>query len=166
MTIIDRLRLSAEQGTPLQRLFVKEVTENRGVIISVIKYYQIPHPHDISQEILFQAWKSYHKFDGRSKFSTWIYKISVHVCISAIRRHNVAIRNMAIIPYEPVIMPQDTTEWPDELQRAFRRLSVDDQRFLRVYYSGVPVKELASACSSDGNALRVRAHRIIQKIRQ
>ncbi len=36
---------------------------------------------DIRQEILLQAWRAYPDFGGRSKFSTWLYSIGVHVCL-------------------------------------------------------------------------------------
>ncbi|MCF8260171.1 MAG: sigma-70 family RNA polymerase sigma factor [Melioribacteraceae bacterium] len=37
---------------------------------------------DISQEVFIKAFRSLNKFQGESKFSTWIYRITVNTCFS------------------------------------------------------------------------------------
>ena len=37
---------------------------------------------DISQEVFVKVFRSLHKFRGDSKFSTWIYRITVNTCYS------------------------------------------------------------------------------------
>lgn len=41
---------------------------------------------DISQEVFIKAFRSIEKFDGRSSFSTWIYRITMNTCIDEVRR--------------------------------------------------------------------------------
>lgn len=41
---------------------------------------------DAAQEAFVRAWRFLPKFDGRSKFSTWIYRICVNVCLNQLRR--------------------------------------------------------------------------------
>ncbi len=36
---------------------------------------------DLSQEIFIKAFKNLHRFNGRSKFSTWLYRLSYNLCI-------------------------------------------------------------------------------------
>ncbi|WP_090678135.1 RNA polymerase sigma factor [Myroides guanonis] len=38
------------------------------------------------QEILYQLWKSYKNFKGDSKFSTWMYRVSINTAISYFKR--------------------------------------------------------------------------------
>jgi RNA polymerase sigma factor (sigma-70 family) len=57
---------------------------------------------DLVQEIIFQLWISYSKFDSRYKLSTWIYRISLNVSISFYRkekrrRHSVSPLSEKII---------------------------------------------------------------------
>jgi RNA polymerase sigma-70 factor (ECF subfamily) len=40
---------------------------------------------DAAQEAFLKAWKALPRFEGRSKFSTWVHRIAVNVCLSAIR---------------------------------------------------------------------------------
>lgn len=41
---------------------------------------------DISQEVFLKAYRSLANFDGKSKFSTWLYRIAVNTCIDEIRK--------------------------------------------------------------------------------
>lgn len=41
---------------------------------------------DIAQEVFLEVYRSIHKFQGKSKLSTWIYKISTNKCLEFIRK--------------------------------------------------------------------------------
>ena len=42
---------------------------------------------DLSQEAFIRIYQSAGRFDGRSKFSTWFYRILVNLCLDHRRRH-------------------------------------------------------------------------------
>ncbi len=41
---------------------------------------------DAVQQTFFEAWRSLHRFEGRSLFSTWITKIAIHTCLGFRRK--------------------------------------------------------------------------------
>jgi RNA polymerase sigma-70 factor (ECF subfamily) len=41
---------------------------------------------DLAQEGFLQAWRSIHKFEGRSSFYTWLYRLTVNLAIDSLRR--------------------------------------------------------------------------------
>ena len=41
---------------------------------------------DLAQEGFLQAWRSIHKFEGRSSFYTWLYRLTVNLAIGSIRQ--------------------------------------------------------------------------------
>jgi RNA polymerase sigma-70 factor (ECF subfamily) len=41
---------------------------------------------DLAQEAFLKAWQSIHRFDGRSSFYTWLYRIAVNLTIYSLRR--------------------------------------------------------------------------------
>lgn len=42
---------------------------------------------DVSQEIFLRIYGNLHRFNGKSKFSTWLYRISYNLCIDWTRKH-------------------------------------------------------------------------------
>ncbi|MGB3340443.1 MAG: RNA polymerase sigma factor [bacterium] len=42
---------------------------------------------DLAQEIFVKVWKNAKKFKGKSKFSTWLYRITVNHCLDYRSRH-------------------------------------------------------------------------------
>ncbi|MFM8832347.1 MAG: RNA polymerase sigma factor, partial [Cytophagales bacterium] len=67
-----------------EREFTALVEQNRGIIHKVIRLYirDEEDERDLFQEILFQSWRSYPRFDGRSKFSTWLYRVSLNTVLT------------------------------------------------------------------------------------
>lgn len=41
---------------------------------------------DLLQEVMLRAWRGLARFEGRSSFRTWLYRIATNVCLSAINK--------------------------------------------------------------------------------
>jgi len=41
---------------------------------------------DAVQETFLRAWRAIERFDGRSRLSTWLYRVCVNVCLNTLRR--------------------------------------------------------------------------------
>ena len=59
--------------------FLKLITENPGIIYKICNVYANSREDkdDLKQEIILQLWKSFPGFQGKSKFSTWMYRIAL-----------------------------------------------------------------------------------------
>lgn len=68
--------------------FLKLVSENQGIIYKICNVYANSREdkEDLKQEIILQLWKSYPDFQGKSKFSTWMYRIAFNTAITNIRK--------------------------------------------------------------------------------
>jgi RNA polymerase sigma factor (sigma-70 family) len=68
--------------------FVSLMKEHRNLIFKICHSYcaNAENRKDLQQEIFIQLWKSFKKFDGRVKFSTWIYKVALNTAIFYYRK--------------------------------------------------------------------------------
>ncbi|HEY3429637.1 MAG TPA: sigma-70 family RNA polymerase sigma factor, partial [Cyclobacteriaceae bacterium] len=62
--------------------------EHRNLIFKICHSYcaNAENRKDLQQEIFIQLWKSFRKFDGRVKISTWIYKVALNTAIFFYRK--------------------------------------------------------------------------------
>ncbi len=84
--------------TPLDRQtwFQELIHEHRGILYRIV-YTYCPDPadrEDLVQEMTLQLWRSFTRFDGRGKFSTWMYRICLNVAISHGRRERRRTRRL------------------------------------------------------------------------
>jgi RNA polymerase sigma-70 factor (ECF subfamily) len=63
--------------------FLAEIKSCAGVIHKISALYSDIREdrEDLFQEILYQCWKSYPNFRQESKFSTWVYKLSLNTAL-------------------------------------------------------------------------------------
>lgn len=66
-----------------QLSFEQIIESNKSKIYRICRIYAVNpiEPEDLFQEVVYQIWKSYTSFKGKSNISTWIYKIALNVCI-------------------------------------------------------------------------------------
>jgi len=68
--------------------FISVIRDHQKLIYKICYSYcnNSENRKDLEQEILLQLWKSFKKFDGRVKISTWIYRIALNTAISFYRK--------------------------------------------------------------------------------
>lgn len=61
--------------------------QNKGLLYKVVNIYcrNEDDKNDLLQEIKIQLWRSFARYNGEYKLSTWIYRISLNVAISFYR---------------------------------------------------------------------------------
>jgi RNA polymerase sigma-70 factor (ECF subfamily) len=82
---------------PDKERFVQLIQENKGTIYKVCNSYcTITNERDdLTQEIIYQLWKSFPHFDSGFKFSTWMYRIALNVAISFYGKENRSVARVA-----------------------------------------------------------------------
>ena len=63
--------------------FLTAINENQGLIFKAASIYTNNNEdkNDLSQEIIYQLWKSFDTFQQKSSLSTWIYRVALNVAI-------------------------------------------------------------------------------------
>lgn len=59
---------------------------------------------DVSQEVFLKVYRHLHGFDGRSSFSTWLFRMTRNACLDAMRRGR-----RVPVPFDPSGIPDTGT---------------------------------------------------------
>jgi RNA polymerase sigma factor (sigma-70 family) len=64
--------------------FLEHINANLGIAHKVCNIYfrDSDDRQDVMQEMMYQLWRSYPGFDGRSKFSTWMYRVCLNTALT------------------------------------------------------------------------------------
>ena len=121
---------------------------------------------DLSQEIHFQLWRSFHRYDGRCSLRTWVYRIAHHVAAShVIRERRVFSRLVTLEELE--ILP-DRSEGPeaaekradlDRLSVLIQRLKPIDRQVIVCYLEDMDAASIGEITGLSPNNVAVRIHR-------
>ena len=68
--------------------FLDILEKNIGIIIKISRAYSktLPDKEDLINDITLELWKSYGRFKGDSKISTWIYRIALNTSMNYKRK--------------------------------------------------------------------------------
>lgn len=139
-----------------------------------IRHIVISHEDadDVLQETLVKAWGNLDNFEGKSQFSTWLYRIAVNEAIDFLRR----VRNTVTLdsPEANGVADQlmadeyfDGDEAQARLQQAIASLP-DIQRgvFTMRYYDDMKYSEISIILGASEGSLKASYHIAAKKIRQ
>jgi RNA polymerase sigma-70 factor, ECF subfamily len=128
---------------------------------------------DLVQETLLEAWRSLVRFDGRCRFSTWLYGILRHRFLKGRRRRNAAgLSGSDVLAQEPCTAP--TPERSAEASEDARHVrqavaSLPDEHRLVVelrFFAGATLDEIAAALDCPLGTVKSRLHHALSKLRR
>ena len=77
---------------------------------------------DAVQQTFLEAWRCLHRFEGRSRFTTWLTRIAIHTCFG-LRRRLARLVFVGDTPAEQLIEVEAADRTPEELVLARARES-------------------------------------------
>jgi len=124
---------------------------------------------DLSQEILFQLWRSYGSFKGESSWSTWIYRVALNTAITSFRRSRNFPEHDELkegIPVESRSHEDlELHERTQLLYRAIRSLNKADRALITLYLEDLSYREIAEILGISEDNAGVRLNRIKKRLR-
>jgi RNA polymerase sigma-70 factor (ECF subfamily) len=117
---------------------------------------------DLTQEVFISIWNALPRFEGRSSYKTWIYRITVNTCISHVRKK---------VPLKETSMPDLPSEDgqendpTDQLLHAIGKLPEVERLLIMMVLDELSYSEIAEVTGITEGNLRVRIHRIKNKLK-
>lgn len=126
---------------------------------------------DLTQETYRKAWQALSGFDGRSRFSTWLYRIAYNAFLNRARRplHAVLLEANAVTSVDPAASAEDaikSSETSLSLRRAVLALP-EELRFTVTarFWAGESVSEIAREEGITTVAVRKRLRRALASLK-
>lgn len=148
--------------------FLDLLEKHKGILYKVSRMYtdDKESQEDLFQEMLYQLWRSFSSFSGKSKFSTWMYRVVLNTAITSYKKEQqnpkyVAFENNAVIKTE-----ETSSERLDLFYKAVQQLSKVEKAVIFLYLENYSHRAIGKQLGlSEGNA-RVRLSRAKNKLRE
>ncbi|MGV6860920.1 MAG: RNA polymerase sigma factor [Putridiphycobacter sp.] len=98
--------------------FSQLVDRHKNMVYSLVLKMigNLEDAEEVAQDSFVKAFKSIKQFKGKSKFSTWLYRITYFTAINYLRKH------------EQLKVPLDISSFSDDDKTAIDQLNADDQK--------------------------------------
>jgi RNA polymerase sigma-70 factor, ECF subfamily len=127
---------------------------------------------DLAQETLFEAWRSLPRFDGRCRFSTWLYGILRHRFLKGRpRRNTVGLSETDLLRQErgAECTPDRSAETSEDAQRVRQAVAnLPEEHRLVVelrFFAGATLDDIAAALGCPPGTVKSRLHYGLEKLR-
>lgn len=122
--------------------------------------------NDLMQETFLKVWQNLDKFRQKSLISTWIYRIAVNTCLTFLRSEKRQAKDELTenIIENKIEEHSEKNEQIAILYKSISKLEENDRFIITMVLDELPYQQIAEISGiSEGN-LRVKIHRIKQKL--
>ncbi|NMH86999.1 sigma-70 family RNA polymerase sigma factor [Flavivirga algicola] len=146
--------------------FLKLICKHQALVYKVCNIYRDTKEdkEDLFQEIIYQLFRAYPKFEGRSKVTTWMYRIALNTAMASFRKSKVVMSKEKDIPELPLQEKEENIN-KERLFLAIRQLNDADKALVSLYLEGLDNSEIANVIGITKNNVGVRLNRIKNKIK-
>jgi RNA polymerase sigma-70 factor (ECF subfamily) len=141
------------------------------IIIKICRAYTNTQEdfEDYYQEVCLQIWRSKDNFREQSEWSTWIYRLSLNVCLTLLKKNKNNPQHFASDSL-PAELIEESHAFADEslnqLYDAIRQLSEVDRAVILLYLEENSYQEIADIIGTNPNNIGVRIKRIKQRLKK
>ncbi|NND62337.1 MAG: sigma-70 family RNA polymerase sigma factor [Flavobacteriaceae bacterium] len=152
-----------------EEAFTGIIKQNEGLIYKITRIYAHTETDqkDLYQEIVYQLWKSFEKFRGDAKVSTWMYRIALNTALfyskqEKKRGYGVSLDGIILKEehYDPVI-----EERLQLIYQHIRKLSDLDKGIMLLFLEGKKYEEISEIVGITTSNVGTRMSRIKEKLK-
>jgi RNA polymerase sigma-70 factor (ECF subfamily) len=122
---------------------------------------------DAAQEVFSLVYRNVGRFNRRSRFSTWLFRVAVNRIIQHGRRLKSRSREVELTEAEPQSVPHNAWSVDPAIEQAFKRLAPTDRAILVLFYwEELSLSEIAESIGCGVNAAKTRIYRARERFRQ
>jgi len=159
--------VKAGEIEPYDELVRRHQVKIHDLCYKMLKNYE--DAKDMAQETFIKAYKNLNNFDGRSKFTTWLFRIAVNNCINFIKkqRPQEEIRDEILeIPKNDPVERSRNKRLRELIFNAVARLpDVQKSVFTLRALEDLPYQEISTILKKPVNTVKVNYHLAIKNLK-
>jgi len=122
---------------------------------------------DLVQEVTLQLWRSHTSFKGNSQLSTWVYRVTLNVCLSHSKKMK---RKPDTVPLEwgasASVDYDPEKEKVELLYKGIKQLKESDRAIILLYLEDKSYKEMSEILGITVSNVGVKVNRLKDKLKQ
>ena len=155
-----------------ENAFLAALEQNKDKLLRVCSVYaEDPEAtKDLFQESLINIWQSMPSFEDRSSISTWMFRITLNVCLRLQMKEakkKDRFRRLDSVIFENIREDetnQEESEKLDALRRCIKKLDDADKAVITLYLEELPYREISVITGLTENTIAVKIKRIKMKL--
>src|SRR4051812_43636052 len=164
---------SVKKGDPASYAFIVDKYKHMAYTIALKISRNVEDAQDVAQESFIKAYQQIGQFEGKSKFSTWLYTIVYRTAISKLKENKIdtiSISNSINENYsQGHTMPQlEQLQVEDEqrhVKQAIQRLPKTDALLITLFYmNDNTVKEIHEITGLSSANIKIKLFRARKKL--
>lgn len=158
--------------TEFEDAFLTGLERNKQKILRICSVYakNQEDKKDLFQEVLINIWKSMPSFKGKSSLDTWMYRVTLNICLSAQtklikkQKHFINMDSVKLSQYEGSPMTKEENEQLLFLRSCIKAMNETDKAIITLYLEELAYREIAEITGLTENHIAVKIKRIKKKL--
>jgi RNA polymerase sigma factor (sigma-70 family) len=155
-----------------EQQFIQLIEADKNRLFRICRTYadDMEGAKDLFQESLLNIWKALPGFKQESELSTWVYRITINVCLRAREfsykkdKYFVRLESVKIEPADESTHDKEEEENLIRLRAFIQQLSQPDKTIMLLYLEDIAYKEIAAITGLNENHIAVKVKRIKSKL--
>ena len=145
-------------------VFIQQINQNLGIAHKICRVYfsDVDDREDVLQEMMYQLYKSYRSFDGRSKFSTWMYSVCLNTALTY-RRKDIKHKYETLRTSHDQLADSPASNKDEEISVLFEAIATlhsVNKAIILLYLENMSYEEIADITGLSKSNVGVRLVRI------
>jgi RNA polymerase sigma factor (sigma-70 family) len=156
----------------IKEQFIDILEENIGIILKISRVYApiAQDREDLVNDITLELWKSFRKFKGKAKISTWIYRVALNTSMNYKRKRSKdrLFSSLNDSGMEPTVWlnEEENSEEAAMLNRCIEELDDLNKAVILLYLDGHSHKEISVISGISKTNVGTRIGRIKEDLKK
>lgn len=155
----------------LEKEFLSILEQYISIIVKIVNVYtyNAQDKKDLMSDIIFELWKSYPKFKGNAKVSTWLYRVALNIALKTKRKrdNNKILFVEELISFDVSTFTEtfDSKSTVNTLYKCIEELNPINKAIILLYLDDKSNEEIADVTGLSRTNLNTRLSRIREQLK-